>query len=148
MGLFDFLKSNKNIITDNGINFIYYDNGKGSIKEKFSKINGVLNGEYFKYEVSGEILSTDYYHDGHIITLDEKQRIDDEKRRIENNEKEKTLNEYKNKIFKLIEIDKIEASPIVKTFKKLPSYAILIWYLVKLYLLKPIDTQMEWNKVY
>ena len=48
MGLFDFLKSNKNIITDNGINFIYYDNGKGSIKEKFSKINGVLNGEYFK----------------------------------------------------------------------------------------------------
>jgi magnesium-protoporphyrin IX monomethyl ester (oxidative) cyclase len=49
---------------------------------------------------------------------------------------------------KLIEIDKIEASPIVKTFKKLPSYAILIWYLVKLYLLKPIDTQMEWNKVY
>jgi magnesium-protoporphyrin IX monomethyl ester (oxidative) cyclase len=49
---------------------------------------------------------------------------------------------------KLIEIDKIEASPIVKTFKKLPSYATLIWYLVKLYLLEPIDTQMEWNKVY
>jgi surface protein len=75
MGIFDFLKSNKNIITDNGTNYIYFDNGKGSIKEKFSKINGVLNGEYFKYEVSGEILSTDYYHDGHIITLDEKQRM-------------------------------------------------------------------------
>ena len=51
--LFDFLKSNKNIITDNGINFIYYDNGKGSIKEKFSKINGVLNGDYIEYNRNG-----------------------------------------------------------------------------------------------
>ncbi len=107
MGLFDFLKSNKNFITDNGTNYIYHDNGKGSIKEKFSKINGVLKGEYFKYEESGEILSKDYYHDGQIITLDEKQRIDDKKRRIENNEKENTLIEFKKNISKLIEIDKL-----------------------------------------
>jgi hypothetical protein len=53
MGLFDFLKSNKNIITDNGTNYIYYDNGKGSIKEKFNKINGVLNGDYFEYNRNG-----------------------------------------------------------------------------------------------
>ena len=106
MGLFDFLKSNKNIITENGTNYIFFDNGKGSIKEKFSKINGVLKGDYLKYKESGEILSTDYYHDGHIITLDEKQRIDDKKRRIENNEKEKTLIEFKRNICKLIEIDK------------------------------------------
>ena len=106
MGLFDFLKSNKNIITENGTNYIFFDNGKGSIKEKFSKINGVLKGDYLKYKESGEILSTDYYHDGHIITLDEKQRIDDNKRRIENNEKEKTLIEFKRNICKLIEIDK------------------------------------------
>ena len=99
MGLFDFLKSNKNIITDNGTNFIYKNDGKGKLKEKFIKVNGVLHGEYFKYDELGKILSTDYYHDGHIITLDEKQRI-------ENNEKEKTVNDYNNKICKLIEIDK------------------------------------------
>lgn len=106
MGIFDFLKSNKNIITDNGTNFIYKNDGKGKLKEYFIKVNGVLNGEYLKYDESGKILSTDYYHDGHIITLDEKQRIDDNKRRIENNEKEKTLVEFKRNICKLIEIDK------------------------------------------
>ena len=106
MGLFDFLKSNKNIITDNGTNYIYENDGKGKLKEKFIKFNGVLHGEYLKYDESGKILSTDYYHDGQIITLDEKQRIDDNKRRIENNEKEKTLIEYKRNICKLIEIDK------------------------------------------
>ena len=106
MGLFDFLKSNKNIITDNGTNYIYENDGKGKLKEKFIKVNGVLHGEYLKYDESGKILSTDYYHDGHIITLDEKQRIDDNKRRIENNEKENTLNEFKKNICKLIEIDK------------------------------------------
>jgi hypothetical protein len=53
MGFFDFLKSNKNIITDNGTNYIYYDNGKGSIKEKFNKINGVFNGDYFEYNRDG-----------------------------------------------------------------------------------------------
>lgn len=107
MGLFDFLKTNKNIITENGTNFIYRNDGKGTLKEKFIKVNGVLHGEYFKYDESGNILYKDYYHDGHIITLDEKQRIDDEKRRIENSNKEKSLNEYKNNICKLIEIDKI-----------------------------------------
>jgi tetratricopeptide (TPR) repeat protein len=106
MGLFDFLKSNKNIITDNGTNFIYENDGKVKLKEKFFKVNGILNGEYLKYDESGNILSTDYYHNGHIISIEEKQRIDDEKRRIENSKKEKTLKEYKNKICKLIEIDK------------------------------------------
>ena len=52
MGLFDFLKNNKNIITENGVNYIYY-NGNGKLKEKFTMINGVLHGEYFKYDASG-----------------------------------------------------------------------------------------------
>lgn len=60
MGLFDFLKSNKNIITDNGTNYIYYDNGKGSIKEKFSKINGVLNGDYIEYNRNGTFIIKTY----------------------------------------------------------------------------------------
>ena len=70
MGLFDFLKSNKNIITDNGTNYIYYDDGKGSIKEKFSKINGVLNGDYIEYNRNGTFqLKT--YKDGLICLTDE-----------------------------------------------------------------------------
>ena len=60
MGLFDLFKSNKNIITDNGTNYIYYDDGKGSIKEKFSKINGVLNGDYIEYNRNGTFISKTY----------------------------------------------------------------------------------------
>jgi hypothetical protein len=104
MGLFDFLKKNKDVLTDNGTNFLFYDNGK--LKEKFKKVNGIINAEYYKYDESGEILSTDLYHNGHIISIEEKERIEDEKRRKQNSEEEKTLNEYKNKICKLIEIDK------------------------------------------
>ena len=71
MGLFDFLKSNKNIITDNGTNYIYYDNGKGSIKEKFSKINGVLNGEYIEYNRNGTFNIKTYING--VIPLTEEQ---------------------------------------------------------------------------
>lgn len=71
MGLFDFLKSNKNIITDNGTNYIYFDNGKGSIKEKFNKIQGVLNGEYLKYNRNGTF-NVKTYIDG-VITLTEEE---------------------------------------------------------------------------
>ena len=34
MGLFDFFKSKKDVFTDNGKNYIYYDNGK--LKEEFT----------------------------------------------------------------------------------------------------------------
>ncbi len=71
MGFFDFLKSNKNIITDNGTNYIYYDNGKGSIKEKFSKINGVLNGEYVQYNRNGTFNIKTYING--VIQLTEKE---------------------------------------------------------------------------
>jgi len=71
MGLFDFLKSNKNVITDNGTNFIYYDDGKGSIKEKFSKINGVLNGEYVEYNRNGTFNIKTYING--VIQLTEKE---------------------------------------------------------------------------
>ena len=51
MGLFDFLKKKKNIENDNGLNENYYDNGRGSIKERFTKLNGKKHGlESFYYE--------------------------------------------------------------------------------------------------
>jgi hypothetical protein len=70
MGLFDFLKSNKNIITDNGNNYIYYDNGKGSIKEKFNKINGVINGDYVEFNRNGTF-NIRTYIDGVILLTEE-----------------------------------------------------------------------------
>ena len=51
MGLFDFLKKNKNIENDNGLNETYYDNGKGVLFEKFYKKNGKLDGLYEFYDV-------------------------------------------------------------------------------------------------
>jgi len=84
MGLFDFLKSNKNIITDNGTNYIYYDNGKGSIKEKFSKINGVLKGEYVKYNRNGTF-NIKIYKDGVIQLSEEEILIKNREKEINNN---------------------------------------------------------------
>jgi len=84
MGLFDFLKSNKNIITDNGTNYIYYDNGKGSIKEKFSKINGVLNGEYVEYNRNGTF-NIKTYIDGVIPLTKEEILIKNQEEEINNN---------------------------------------------------------------
>ena len=97
MGLFDFFKSKKDVFTDNGTNYMYYDNGK--LKEKFIKVDGVLNGEYIKYDESGKFTTT-IYHDGRIVSLDEKIRI-------QNQEKENSLNEYKKNICKLIVIDNV-----------------------------------------
>ena len=96
MGLFDFFKRNKNIITDNGLNKIYYDNGKGAIEEEFSKINGVLNGEYIKYNINGPYeLKT--YKDGVICLTDEQI--------LENKRKEKIYNNIGIEISKLKVLD-------------------------------------------
>ena len=84
MGFFDFLKSNKNIITDNGTNYIYYDNGKGSIKEKFSKINGVLNGEYVQYNRNGTF-NIKTFIDGVIPLTKEEILIKNREEEINNN---------------------------------------------------------------
>jgi hypothetical protein len=74
MGLFDFLKKNKNRFNTNGTNYIYYDNGKGPIKEKFNKKNGVLDEEYIKYDRNGNF-KTDLYVNG-IKELTKKEIFD------------------------------------------------------------------------
>lgn len=81
MGLFDFLKKNKNIITDNGTNYIYFDSGKGSIKEKFSKVSGVLNGEYIEYYRNGSF-NIKTYIDGVIQLTDVEIKIKNQKEQI------------------------------------------------------------------
>lgn len=98
MGLFDFFKSNKNIITDNGTNYIYYDNGKGSIKEKFNKINGVFNGDYFEYNRDGTFNIKKYVNG--IISLTEEEIL------IKNQEEE-VKNNIKVEISKLKIIDEL-----------------------------------------
>lgn len=98
MGLFDFLKNNKNKITDNGTNYIYYDNGKGTIKEKYNKINGVLNGEYIEYNRNGTFqLKT--YKDGLICLTDEQI--------IENKRKEEIYINIETEISKLKVLDEL-----------------------------------------
>nr|UNJ16372.1 Magnesium-protoporphyrin IX monomethyl ester oxidative cyclase [Boldiaceae sp.] len=47
----------------------------------------------------------------------------------------------------LIEIDNKYTNPLVKFFHKLPEYTKLITYLLRLYLMKPIDSQVLWESV-
>lgn len=74
MGLFDLFKKNKNIITDNGLNIIYYDNGKGTIKEQFTKTNGLIHGEYVEYDRNGEYQKNEYIKGERCLTSEEKQQ--------------------------------------------------------------------------
>src|SRR6476469_6786984 len=48
---------------------------------------------------------------------------------------------------KLIKIDELNQAKAIKIIKKLPSYAVLISYLVKLFFLAPIDCQKKWTTV-
>ncbi len=49
---------------------------------------------------------------------------------------------------KLIKIDSLSEPSILKLIRKIPSYTLLISYLIKLFVLKPIDCQKDWNKVF
>lgn len=49
MGIFDFLKKNKNIQDNNGLNETYYNNGRGALRESFHKKDGILDGKYIEY---------------------------------------------------------------------------------------------------
>ena len=99
MGLFDFFKKNKNIITDNGTNYIYYDEGKGKLKEKFNKHNGKLHGIYIKYDIRGSISYKEKYNNGlKVLSAKEKKEIENNNNKWDSNEK------FVNN---LIEIDKL-----------------------------------------
>ena len=59
MGIFDFLKGkNKNIDNDNGLNEVYFKNGRGKIKERFFKKNGELDGLYETFGEYGNCIIT------------------------------------------------------------------------------------------
>ena len=73
MGLFDLFRKNKNIITDNGLNKIYFDNGKGALKEQFFKINGLIDGEFFVYERNGTYRKK-HYENGEVCLTEEEQQ--------------------------------------------------------------------------
>ena len=74
MGVFDLFRKNKNIITDNGLNIIHYDNGKGTIKEQFTKLNGLIDGEYIEYGRNGEYQKNEYIKGERCLTSEEKQQ--------------------------------------------------------------------------
>ena len=64
MGIFNFLKKNKNIENDNGLNEIYYDNGKSVIQSLFYKKDCRIHGELKKWYDNSQIRSKINYNDG------------------------------------------------------------------------------------
>lgn len=48
----------------------------------------------------------------------------------------------------LINIDQNVLPKVVKFLQKVPSYSILIFYLLRLFLIKPIDCKKDWSKIY
>jgi hypothetical protein len=59
---------NKNIKNDNGINEVYYKNGKGVLKERFYKKNGKLNGLNKRYFESGQLQQEESYYTGMLTS--------------------------------------------------------------------------------
>lgn len=55
MGLFDFFKSNKNIIDDNGVKEIYFDNKRSKVKERFFLKNGKRDGLCEEFYENGKL---------------------------------------------------------------------------------------------
>ena len=64
MGIFNFLKKNKNFETDNGLNKLYGENGRGSLEEEYFKTNGIKNGKFISYDGLGSIKAEGDYKDG------------------------------------------------------------------------------------
>ena len=57
MGIFDFFKKDKNIINyKDGLNEIYYNNGKGKLKERYYNKNRQKNGLYQLYYEDGKTI--------------------------------------------------------------------------------------------
>jgi antitoxin component YwqK of YwqJK toxin-antitoxin module len=66
MGIFNFLKKNKNIENDNGLNESYYDNGRGGIYARYIKKNGNIDGIWTGYGLNGQVDELDDYIDGKL----------------------------------------------------------------------------------
>ena len=64
MGIFDFLKKNKNIDNENGLNEVYSDNGKGVLEERFYKKNGEIDGLSQHYNKNGDLIEESNYVKG------------------------------------------------------------------------------------
>jgi hypothetical protein len=69
MGIFDFFKKSKNIENYNGLNETYYNNGKGELKEKFTKKNGKKEGLYKTYYENGQLQSKYNFKNGKLDKL-------------------------------------------------------------------------------
>lgn len=48
----------------------------------------------------------------------------------------------------LIKLDSSSQPAFLQFLRKIPNYTLLITYLLKLFLLKPIDCEKDWNKIY
>jgi len=64
MGIFDFLKKNKNIENNNGLNIIYRNNGRGYLYQIFERKNGVKHGLLHSYNDIGELHYSQVWRNG------------------------------------------------------------------------------------
>ena len=68
MGIFDFLKKNKNIENDYGLNEIYYDNGRGTIQKRFYMKNGIYDGLFNEWYENGQLKWDVNYKLGNMVS--------------------------------------------------------------------------------
>lgn len=68
MGIFNFLKKNKNIENNNGLNVIYYDNGRGPVYKLFEKENGNIHGICLWFHKNGHLSMKQVHRLGSCIT--------------------------------------------------------------------------------
>ena len=69
MGILDFLKKNKNIENDNGLNEIYDDNGRGKLWRRYYKKNGKKHGRDEHY-LSGNLFVVEDFDNGESIGIE------------------------------------------------------------------------------
>lgn len=89
--MFNLFKKSKDVLTENGLNLIHSDGGKGYLMKEFTKQNGKLHGKYIAYnspeEVKGGLSRIRYvnlYNNGEQVqTEDDKKAVDSIKKLIE-----------------------------------------------------------------
>lgn len=89
--MFNLFKKSKDVLTENGLNLIHSDGGKGYLMKEFTKQNGKLHGKYIAYNSPEEIkkgvsrvMYINLYDNGEQVqTEDDKKAIDSIKKLIE-----------------------------------------------------------------
>lgn len=89
--MFDLFRKSKDVLTENGLNLIHSDGGKGYLMKEFTKQNGKFHGKYIAYNSPEEVKRgvsriryVNLYNNGQQVqTEDDKKAVDSIKKLIE-----------------------------------------------------------------